>query len=102
MQTLIIAFIVLSFVIISHELGHYLFARFFGVKVFEFSVGFGKTIWQKEMGETMEVEVIDTFEEEVIVAKFESGELISESETSCSGDVCETLYKDVKPTRFVW
>ncbi len=35
-----------------HELGHYLAARKFGIKVPEFFVGFGKTIWSRKVGET--------------------------------------------------
>ncbi len=32
---------------IFHELGHFLAARFFGVKVEKFSIGFGKAIYSK-------------------------------------------------------
>jgi membrane-associated protease RseP (regulator of RpoE activity) len=35
-----------------HELGHYLDARKFGIKVPEFFVGFGKTVWSRKVGET--------------------------------------------------
>jgi membrane-associated protease RseP (regulator of RpoE activity) len=35
-----------------HELGHYLAARKFGIKVPEFFVGFGKTVWSRKVGET--------------------------------------------------
>jgi membrane-associated protease RseP (regulator of RpoE activity) len=35
-----------------HELGHYLTARKFGIKVPEFFVGFGKTLWSRKIGET--------------------------------------------------
>jgi membrane-associated protease RseP (regulator of RpoE activity) len=35
-----------------HELGHFLAARKFGIKVPEFFVGFGKTIWSRKVGET--------------------------------------------------
>lgn len=44
---LIISIIVLSFLIFFHESGHFLVARFFGVKVEVFSIGFGKKIWTK-------------------------------------------------------
>ncbi|HEY0599743.1 RIP metalloprotease [Brevundimonas sp.] len=36
--------LVLTFIVTIHELGHFLVARAFGVKVDRFSVGFGKTI----------------------------------------------------------
>lgn len=38
--------------IFFHELGHFLAARFFGVKVEVFSIGFGKKILTKRWGET--------------------------------------------------
>jgi regulator of sigma E protease len=47
-----IALLVLSFLIFFHELGHFLAARFFGVHVEVFSIGFGKRIWTKKWGDT--------------------------------------------------
>jgi len=44
--------IVLSFLIFFHELGHFLVARFFGVQVDVFSIGFGKKIFSKRIGKT--------------------------------------------------
>lgn len=41
------ALIVLSFLIFFHELGHFSVARFFGVHVEVFSIGFGKKIFKK-------------------------------------------------------
>ena len=35
-----------------HELGHFATARWFGIKVPEFMVGFGRTIWSRKRGET--------------------------------------------------
>ena len=35
-----------------HELGHLSFAKLFGVKVSQFMVGFGKTLWSRKIGET--------------------------------------------------
>ncbi len=40
--------IVLSFLVFFHELGHFLAARYFGVKVYVFSIGFGKQLFAKE------------------------------------------------------
>ena len=40
--------LVLSFLVFFHELGHFLAARFFGVKVEVFSIGFGKQLFSKE------------------------------------------------------
>lgn len=42
----LLAIILISVLIIVHEAGHFLAARYFGVKVFEFSVGFGKVLWK--------------------------------------------------------
>ena len=47
-----IALLVLSFLIFFHELGHFLMARFFGVKVDVFSIGFGKRLFTKKFGDT--------------------------------------------------
>ena len=39
--------LVLSFLVFFHELGHYSVARFFGMSVDRFSIGFGKPIWRR-------------------------------------------------------
>src|SRR5258708_10643671 len=41
-----------GFVIFIHELGHFLFAKWAGVKVERFSIGFGPVIFKKTIGET--------------------------------------------------
>jgi len=46
------ALLVLSVLIFFHELGHFLAARFFGVQVDVFSIGFGKKLWSKQIGKT--------------------------------------------------
>lgn len=38
--------------VMLHELGHYLFAKRFGMKVTEFFLGFGKRLWSFTRGET--------------------------------------------------
>jgi len=35
-----------------HELGHFATAKWFGIKVPEFFVGFGRTVWSRRVGET--------------------------------------------------
>jgi regulator of sigma E protease len=53
MSTSIIAFIVvLGVLIFFHELGHFLVARFFGVGVEKFSLGFGPRLFGKTVGMT--------------------------------------------------
>ncbi|MET0321607.1 MAG: site-2 protease family protein, partial [Duganella sp.] len=47
----ILAFAVcLGSLIVIHELGHYLVARWCGVKVLRFSVGMGKVVWSRRFG----------------------------------------------------
>lgn len=44
--------VAMVFLIAIHEAGHYFVARYFNIKVLQFSLGFGKPFWQKKMGET--------------------------------------------------
>ncbi len=50
MTTLFAFLFVLAVLIVVHELGHYWVARWCGVKVLRFSVGFGKPLWIKRWG----------------------------------------------------
>jgi regulator of sigma E protease len=43
---------ILTPLVFFHELGHFLFARLFGVKAEVFSIGFGPRIWGRKIGET--------------------------------------------------
>lgn len=52
MQTLLIFLIFLGPLVFFHELGHFVFARLFGVKVEVFSIGFGSKIFKKKIGDT--------------------------------------------------
>jgi len=47
-----IAFLALSTLVFFHELGHFIAARVFGVKVERFSIGFGKVLLKKEWAGT--------------------------------------------------
>lgn len=49
---MLISLLVLSFLIFFHELGHFLAARWLGVKVEVFSIGFGKKVFSKKWGDT--------------------------------------------------
>lgn len=49
---ILISLLVLSFLIFFHELGHFTAARFFGVQVDVFSIGFGKKLYSKMIGKT--------------------------------------------------
>ncbi len=52
MNTLFSFILVLGLLIFVHELGHFLFAKFFGVRVLKFSLGFGPKVVSKVWGET--------------------------------------------------
>ena len=52
MNTLISFAIVLGLLIFVHEFGHFIWAKFFGVKVLKFSLGFGPKLISKQYGET--------------------------------------------------
>jgi len=49
---ILVAILVLSVLIFFHELGHFTAARFFGVRVDVFSIGFGKKLFTKKIGDT--------------------------------------------------
>ena len=44
--------LILSVIIIVHELGHLIAAKRFGVYCKEFSIGMGPVVYQKQVGET--------------------------------------------------
>jgi len=44
--------ILISLTVFVHELGHFLVAKYFGVRVEVFSIGVGKKIWKRKWGET--------------------------------------------------
>ncbi len=50
LQTLIAFFVALGLLVVVHELGHYLVARWCGVKVLRFSVGMGNIVYSKRLG----------------------------------------------------
>jgi regulator of sigma E protease len=50
LRTLGAFIVVIGVLVIIHELGHYLVARWCGVKVLRFSVGLGKVIWSRRFG----------------------------------------------------
>lgn len=50
LQTIVAFVIVIGVLVTIHEFGHYLVARWCGVKVLRFSVGLGKIIWSRRFG----------------------------------------------------
>ncbi len=51
--TIFVFLVMLSVLVLIHELGHYLVARKFGIKVEEFGFGFPPRVWGKKIGETL-------------------------------------------------
>ncbi len=45
---------ILLIMVVIHELGHYLTARYFGIKVHEFGIGFPPKLWSKKTKDGME------------------------------------------------
>ncbi len=52
MNTVVSFIVVLGILIFVHELGHFLFAKLFKVRVLKFSLGFGPKIFSKTVGDT--------------------------------------------------
>jgi len=50
LQTLLAFIVALGVLIVVHEYGHYLVARWCGVKVLRFSIGFGRPLWSRRFG----------------------------------------------------
>lgn len=53
MLNFLVFFIVLSILVLVHELGHFLAAKKSGIKVEEFGLGYPPRIWSKKKGETV-------------------------------------------------
>ncbi len=51
-MTVILFLIILAILIFVHELGHFLTAKFFGIRVDEFAIGFPPRIFSRKYGET--------------------------------------------------
>lgn len=49
---IIIAILFFGLIVMFHELGHFIFAKLFGVQVNEFSMGMGPTLFKHKKGET--------------------------------------------------
>lgn len=51
--TIIIFIITLLVLVVSHEFGHFIMARKFGIRVLEFGFGIPPRVWGKKIGETL-------------------------------------------------
>src|SRR3990172_11601404 len=52
-MAILVFIIILSILVILHELGHFLMAKRAGIRVDEFGIGFPPRIWGKKIGETI-------------------------------------------------
>jgi regulator of sigma E protease len=52
LQTIVVFALVLGALVVIHEFGHFIVAKFFGIRVDVFSVGFGKRLWGVKKGDT--------------------------------------------------
>ena len=50
LQSVLALLVTFSIIVTVHELGHYIVARFFGVHVLRFSLGFGTPLFSKSFG----------------------------------------------------
>ena len=50
--TIIKIVVILGFLVLIHETGHFVVARLCKIKVNEFSIGFGPQIWSKQTNKT--------------------------------------------------
>lgn len=83
MSKIIMIILMFALIVLIHELGHFLAARFFKVKVNEFAIGMGPKLFSKQKGETLysiralplggfcsiEGEAGDSYEENSMMAK---------------------------------
>ena len=51
LQTILAFAVTLGVLVIFHEFGHYIVARWCGVKVLRFSVGMGRVVWSRRFGQ---------------------------------------------------
>ncbi len=52
LRTLLFFVLALGLLVTAHEFGHYWVARRLGVKILRFSIGFGRPLWRRQVGET--------------------------------------------------
>src|SRR5512143_345924 len=52
LTSILVVIVVLGLMILVHELGHFIAAKLFGVRVLTFSIGFGKRLFGIKRGDT--------------------------------------------------
>ena len=51
--SILVAALGIGFLILAHEFGHFIVAKVTGMRVEEFSLGFGRYVWSRRVGETI-------------------------------------------------
>lgn len=78
---ILLTLVLLSIMVVIHELGHFIFAKLFGVKVLEFSIGMGPAVFTtKKRKKRNEIEFGESFNS----PEFDNGNSGSESEENTS------------------
>ena len=104
-MTIVLVILLFGLLIFVHELGHFVVAKLCGVKVEQFSIGFGPAIFKKQIGETLYAVRLLPFGGAVMM-KGESGEeelLVGKNSSDIpeqsSQDDSDSFYGASKPKR---
>ena len=97
---IIIAVLLFSFIIIFHELGHFLLAKKNGIRVDEFSLGLGPTLLGKQIGETKFSLKLLPFGGACMMGEDDADDLSEGSFNPC-GRECQLLRRDRSSISFL-
>jgi regulator of sigma E protease len=96
----LLAFIVTIGVIVTiHEYGHFQVARWCGIKVLRFSIGFGKPLWRKTFGKDKTEFVIAAIPLGGYVKMLDENEINAERENEGQINVTQPQYSEADLTR---
>ncbi|MDI6895058.1 MAG: RIP metalloprotease RseP [Bacillota bacterium] len=73
-MTILVTVLVLGLLVVVHEAGHFLAARRAGIKVHEFTIGFGPALYRRRVGETYYALRVIPWGAGVRIAGMEAGE----------------------------
>lgn len=91
MQILLAIILVLGPLVFVHELGHFLFAKLFKVKVLKFSLGFGPRLFGKKIGET-----------DYVISAIPLGGFVKMTGENCTEDIEESEKDRAFSLKPVW
>ncbi len=86
-MTLLAFIVTIGILVTIHEYGHFQIARWCGVKVLRFSIGFGKPIWQKTLGKDRTEFVLAAIPLGGFVKMLDENELKAELENNTENSV---------------